>query len=388
MSVITTAFQRIQDHVLAMAPKTAHGTAISPSVASPAKLHLPAGEETLAAAVRDGEAGAELTNVAIFSYKPGVEAHRLFEELSTRGVRPHILDIGGVRQAADGAFTYNGKAMPQLDGAIMYDGAMGPASGPATLDALKSKGTFISQDGDALRLSRDKILTKERFSERGVPQADYVVLEDDAAIERAGRELFSSGLVGPRGIIVKEAVGTHGEGVAKVTDRTKLADKVSEMRESDPRLLAEELVNAHGRDLRIVVGKEAPGDELRVLTAIQRTSRKRGEFRANVALGGSVTAVKPTAAQSEAAINAAKALGMDFGGVDVFQNQSLLGYVRNRLTGWEPTPKVIEVNSGPDSSEAIGNDVYGVLANYVAEGAQQVRATRSAANPGRAAAAS
>lgn len=401
MSLISTITNKVTDQVFALAPKVAMSDALPVSIAKPDVLHLPNPVETLSASVADAKAGADLTNVAIFSYLPGLEQHRLYEELAARGVRPHILNVEGVEQAGKGAYTYYGQEMPRLDGAIMYDGAMGPEVGPAKLEQLAADGTFVVQNATGLRQSRDKVLTAKQFDEHGVSQARWEEITDAASVERS-KGLFRDDAI--TGLIVKDAVGTHGEGVVKVSRRDAIESAIAEMQSRSPKVMAQELVNARGRDLRIVIGADEPGGELRRLTSLQRTAQKKGEFRANVALGGRPDPVKPSERQIEVAKQAVRAVGLDFGGVDVFQEQTVKGFLAGKLLdrigakadaqgirGWVqtklenqiPRPMVIEVNSGMDSSEWItGENVYGPIANYAAVGAKQAKAARAAALTG------
>lgn len=81
---------------------------------------------------------------------------------------------------------------------------------------------------------------------------------------------------------------------------------------------------APGRDRRLFV----VGD--RVIAAIERRN-EHGDFRANIEHGGVASAYFPTAQESALALAACRALGLDFGGVDLLEA--------------EDGPVVCEVNS-------------------------------------------
>ena len=68
----------------------------------------------------------------------------------------------------------------------------------------------------------------------------------------------------------------------------------------------------------------------RAVAAMRRTA-KDGDFRANITNGGTAEGIEPTPEQAELAVRAAKALGLDFAGVD--------------LLDFDGEPVVCEVNS-------------------------------------------
>jgi len=124
-------------------------------------------------------------------------------------------------------------------------------------------------------------------------------------------------------MVVKEAYGSFGQQVYLVNDKKELRDLVESL--STSQLIFQEYIEtSKGKDLRLQV----VGDQ--VVAAMYRYSHR--DFRANVSAGGQMRAHTPTKEESQLAIQAVKALGGDFAGVDL-------------LFGPEGQMLVCEVNS-------------------------------------------
>lgn len=109
-------------------------------------------------------------------------------------------------------------------------------------------------------------------------------------------------------VIIKEAVGSFGEQVYKVDNREDLERIVNDL-ERTPFLFQKYVSTSCGQDVRIQV----VGDQ--VIAAMRRFSDK--DFRANITYGGSKELYKPDDKTCELAIRACRAVGCDFGGVDL-----------------------------------------------------------------------
>lgn len=102
--------------------------------------------------------------------------------------------------------------------------------------------------------------------------------------------------------------------------------------------------------------KEAQGEDIRcfvidgkVVGAIQRKAAK-GEFRANLHLGGTASATKVTAEEKKIAIKAVKAMDLVVAGVDIIRSND--------------GPKVLEINSSPGLEgieDVTGKDIAGLM---------------------------
>jgi len=79
-----------------------------------------------------------------------------------------------------------------------------------------------------------------------------------------------------------------------------------------------------------------------------------GEFRANLHLGGTASAIKVTTEEKKIAVRAAKLTGLEVAGVDIIRSAS--------------GPKVLEVNSSPGLEgieRATGKDIASLMINCV-----------------------
>jgi ribosomal protein S6--L-glutamate ligase len=99
----------------------------------------------------------------------------------------------------------------------------------------------------------------------------------------------------------------------------------------------------------------------RVAGAMRREARS-GEFRSNLHRGGEGSAVELAPGYAQAAVRAARVLGLDVAGVDLLEAES--------------GPKVMEVNSSPGFEgleRATGLDIAGAIIEHAAHLAARVR---------------
>lgn len=109
-------------------------------------------------------------------------------------------------------------------------------------------------------------------------------------------------------VILKEAFGSFGDQVYKVDDPKTLKRMLLELQKT-PFLFQKYISTSHGQDVRVqVVGG-------RVVASMRRFSDK--DFRANITYGGDKEAYQPDEQACALAIAACKAVGCDFGGVDL-----------------------------------------------------------------------
>ena len=114
-------------------------------------------------------------------------------------------------------------------------------------------------------------------------------------------------------------------------------------------LLQELVAESRGKDVRAMV----VGD--RVVAAMRRTARA-GEFRSNIHRGGVAEAVELGREFGEAAVKAARVMGLEVAGVDMLEAR----------TG----PKIMEVNSSPGFEgleAATGLDIASLYVQHAIE---------------------
>ncbi len=188
--------------------------------------------------------------------------------------------------------------------------------------------------------AKNKVRTLQILAHAGIPVPKTVVVSDVRYLDKAIAQ------VGRFPLIVKLAYGAIGNGVSILESRRSLRSffdfLIASTTTPNPYIMIQEYVKeAKGKDLRVfVVGGK-------IVAAMERSAR-RGEFRANFSLGGSVALADLTKGERAIAIQSAELLGLDVAGVDIIR--TAMG------------PKILEVNSNPGLkgiTHATGVDVAG-----------------------------
>ncbi len=149
-------------------------------------------------------------------------------------------------------------------------------------------------------------------------------------------------------VIIKEAYGSFGQQVylAKTCEE---AETIIDSLGHKDFLIQEFIQTSEGRDVRVnVVGGKA-------VCAMMRYNDS--DFRSNITNGGKMKPYSLTKEQERVAVNACRAIGLDFAGVDL-------------LFGQNDEPIVCEVNSNPHfktSYECTGVDMSREIIKYIRE---------------------
>ena len=262
----------------------------------------------------------------------GTQARLLPPETAERRARPGETVLGrvDVRQGLDGV-------EPGLE----------------SLRRLELAGAEVLNRADALLAAHDKLETAKRLRRCGLPHPRTVHVPPGNGLP-----------VLDTPVVLKPRFGSWGTDVVRCDSPAELRRAFTHLsRRSWFRvhgLLAQELVPPPGADLRVLV---ACGE---VVGAISRRAAP-GEWRTNIALGGTREPVSPPAAARRLAVDAAAAIGADLVGVDLLPTRD--GYV------------VIELNGCVDFNDEYslpGGDVFDdaiepLLFPYVVELAQLTR---------------
>jgi len=167
---------------------------------------------------------------------------------------------------------------------------------------LEAQGVRVFNRPPALLSCHDKLLTARLLRAAGVPHPRTQRLESVQSAEELRYP-----------VVAKPRFGSWGRDVALCSDPRALDRYVSTMERRNWWTIGgvvQELVRPLGIDLRVVV---AGG---RVVGAASRTAAP-GEWRTNVAAGGTASRALPPADACELALAATAALGIDFAGVDL-----------------------------------------------------------------------
>ncbi len=199
---------------------------------------------------------------------------------------------------------------------------------------------------DAILACDNKILTAQTLSIKHIPHPITIVAPQ--TFDKIGYEntqfldSVADKLEFP--IVVKEAFGSFGQQVY-------LAQDMPDLRAICARLAGKLFIfqqfisESRGRDVRVNV----VGD--RVVCAMERYNPS--DFRSNITNGGKMRKIELSSEQAQVAVDAVKALGLDFAGVDVLFGKS---------------PVVCEVNSNPhfkSSLECTGVDLSAYIIDLI-----------------------
>ena len=184
--------------------------------------------------------------------------------------------------------------LPTLDG--VEDGLW-------ALGSLAARGVVVLNRAGALLAAHDKLLTAKVLQRGGLPHPRTRILHPGGQVPDWD---------GP--VVVKPRFGSWGRDVELCSDEISFR---RHLRSLEHRLwfqrhgaVLQELVPPAGFDLRIVVAAGVP------VGAISRVAAP-GEWRTNIALGGTRVAVEPPPEAIELAVRAAGAAGADLIGVDL-----------------------------------------------------------------------
>lgn len=210
--------------------------------------------------------------------------------------------------------------------------------GLAVISQFEMMGVNLLNDSQSLSRTRNKLTCIQALSQ------NKISIPRTAIIRQPGELKNAVAAVGGFPIVLKLLSGTQGIGVMLVEDSNKMETTIDTLWSLGQDILLQECVKESlGRDIRVLVldGK--------VMGAIRRQARI-GDFRANANRGAVTTSLDLSDIEKETAVNAAKAMGLTFAGVDILESND--------------GPKVIEVNASP-SIEGLENTTGVNLASKI-----------------------
>ena len=187
---------------------------------------------------------------------------------------------------------------------------------------IENRGVRVVNSPRAIERSVDKFYTTTLLHDAGLLVPETVVCE---RVEDAMAAVRSMG-----DVVIKPIFGSLGHGMVRVSDPDVALRVVRALDQIRSVFYVQRAIDHGGRDLRVfVVGG-------RVLGTIERRA-PAGEWRTNVAIGGSATAVDISPEIERVALRAAAAVGADYAGVDVLpaRDGSLYVLEVNGIPGWE-----------------------------------------------------
>ena len=213
---------------------------------------------------------------------------------------------------------------------------------------LEKAGLRLFNGARAVELCDDKLLTYLALKGSGVRVAKSIpaplCYTPNAVPSKAFLQNVAKTLGFP--LVAKKSYGSFGAGVQLVHSMSEL-EKLEQEWLYQPHFYQAYIEESCGRDIRVIVigGKAVGGMERRA---------QAGEFRSNIELGGEGFPAQLSKAYAEAAECAAKALGLDYCGVDLLETAQ--------------GPVLCEVNSNAffeGFEKALGVDVAALYAKHI-----------------------
>src|SRR5467141_48701 len=283
--------------------------------------------------------------LAILSRKKTLySTRRLIEAAKARSFRTRVIDVLRCNLALESGnprLYHKGKEVRGIGVALPRIGASVTAVGLSVARQLEAMGVPLINSASAIARSRDKLAALQQLAAAGVRIPRTVLARGGGEVA----ELVAQ--VGGLPAILKLIQGTQGVGVMIAHSEAEVESILSTLWDLGQEILLQEFIaESRGRDVRALV----VGD--RVVGAMRREARS-GDFRSNLHRGGEGSALELSAEYAQAAVRAARVLGLDVAGVDLLEA--------------EAGPKVMEVNSSPGFEgleRATGLDIAGAIVDH------------------------
>jgi tetrahydromethanopterin:alpha-L-glutamate ligase len=290
-------------------------------------------------------------NVYVLSARTGWHTDEICRALAERGHRGHVLPyerlVSRIGHRGDAGLENNGLSIFAADAVlarIIPDGSLEQII--YRVDALhwiEDRGIPVMNAPRAIERCVDKFYTTALLHEAGLPAPATVVCEGAADAMAAIRAMLEHG-----DVVIKPVFGSMGHGLVRVSDPDVALRVVRPLEQMRSVFYLQRAIDHDGRDVRAFVVGGC------VLGAIERTAPS-GEWRTNVARGGSARAIDLPPAWGQLAIRAAAAVGAEYAGVDLLESREgeLFVLEVNGIPGWQGLQR------------ATGIDVAGAIVEHL-----------------------
>lgn len=283
--------------------------------------------------------------IVILSRNPKLySTNRLKEVGEKRGHEMMILDhtkCDIVIERKKPQIFYQGSIITDVDALIPRIGASVTFFGTAVVRQFEMQKVFTTVESQALVRSRDKLRSLQVLSRAGLGLPKTVFTNYSKNV---------SSVIDKVGVpcVIKLLEGTQGVGVVLAETRAAAESVLEAFQGLQARVIVQEFVKeANGADIRAFV---VDG----VVVGAMKRQGKEGEFRSNLHRGGSAKVHELSEEEENAALKAAKSMGLGVAGVDMLQSNA--------------GPKIMEVNSSPGLEgieAATGKDIATSIIRYV-----------------------
>ena len=284
--------------------------------------------------------------LGVLSANPNLySTRRLVEAGKKKGHEMIIIDhtkCDMVIEKKKPSIIYKGAEITDIDGVIPRIGASVTFFGTAVVRQFEMMKVFTATESQALVRSRDKLRSLQILSRAGLGLPKTVFSNYSRNVGSVIEK------VGGAPCVIKLLEGTQGLGVVLADNQNSAESILEAFNGLQARVIVQEFIKeAKGADLRAFV---VDG----VVVGAMKRQGKEGEFRSNLHRGGSANIVELSDAEENAALRAAKAMGLGVAGVDLLQSAR--------------GPLILEVNSSPGLEgieSATGKDIAGQIIKYV-----------------------
>lgn len=284
--------------------------------------------------------------IVVLSRDPQLySTQRLVEAGKKRGHEILIVDHSKcdlVIEKKKPAVFFKGQKLENVDAVIPRIGASVTFYGTAVVRQFEMMKVFTAIESQALVRSRDKLRSLQILSRAGLGLPKTVFTN----YSRNVQDIIKN--VGGAPVVIKVLEGTQGLGVVLAETDNAAESVIEAFNGLKARVIVQEFIKeSKGSDIRAFVVDGV------VIGAMKRQGKK-GEFRSNLHRGGTAEIIELSEDEENAALKAARVLGLGIAGVDMLQSNH--------------GPLILEVNSSPGLEGielATGKDIAKSIIRYV-----------------------
>lgn len=237
---------------------------------------------------------------------------------------------------------YKGEQLENVDAVIPRIGASITFFGTAVVRQFEMMKVFTAVESQALVRSRDKLRSLQILSRAGLGLPKTVFSNYSKNV----KDIIKG--AGGAPIVIKLLEGTQGLGVVLAETNNAAESVIEAFNGLKVRVIVQEFIKeAKGADIRVFV---VDG----VVVGAMKRQGKEGEFRSNLHRGGSANIIELSEDEENAALKAARVMGLGVCGVDLLQSSH--------------GPLILEVNSSPGLEgieSATDKDIARSIIRYV-----------------------
>ncbi|MGV8136228.1 MAG: 30S ribosomal protein S6--L-glutamate ligase [Mangrovibacterium sp.] len=284
--------------------------------------------------------------IVILSRNPHLySTKRLVEAGEKKGHEMLVIDHSKcdlVIEKKNPAIFYKGNKLEHVDAVIPRIGASVTFYGTAVVRQFEMMKVFTAIESQALVRSRDKLRSLQILSRAGLGLPKTVF----SNYSRNVKDIIRN--AGGAPVVIKLLEGTQGLGVVLAETDSAAESVIEAFNGLKARVIVQEYVSeSKGSDIRAFV---VDG----VVVGAMKRQGKPGEFRSNLHRGGTASIIELSEDQENAALKAARVMGLGIAGVDMLQSKH--------------GPLILEVNSSPGLEgieAATGRDISNSIIRYV-----------------------